>query len=128
MRLVKCSFIALMIALPVSSVFGEVLSVPKKNFSVTVHGRYGTHWVKVYKDGSNWICNTEAAPYFVAHGNPLKEFQWKNYPISPDPGNCRDLVTIEDRLQAENKTTQGCLDQLRLKKLVDLLDRRCRAE
>jgi hypothetical protein len=104
------------------------LSVPKKNFAVTVRGKYGTRWVKVYKDGSDWICNTEAVPYFVARGNPLKDFEWKKFQNFSDPGDCRDLVIIDDRLQTEHKTVKGCLDQTALKSLVNVLDERCRAE
>lgn len=109
----------------------ELPKIPPAHFSMRIHGRSSERVVIVYRDQKDWICATESLAYFVARENPLAGLDWtalaKDAKAHP-PVNCRDQVTIEDKLSQGHAPLTSCLKTPSFSALNHRLNQLCRAE
>jgi hypothetical protein len=106
---------------------GSSISVPERNFTIEVQGKYGSQWIKIYKDKTTWACQTSDLPYFEPKGNPLNDLDWKKLATESEhtPADCRDRVLIFDTLEKTRRKIATCSNLPETKRWLDVMFRRC---
>lgn len=115
--LASCSFLA----------YASESNIPRKNFTIEVHGKYSDRWFKVYKEKNHWICQTQDISYFEMEGDPLKGLNWKRLSLEANQADpqCRDQVSISNSLGNETKKIVSCFDLPQMRIWVNSISRRC---
>ena len=118
---------AILMAFGVDVAAAVKLDIPKENFLLSHHGKYGEQWVRVFQKDKRWVCQTESMPYFETADNPLSQLDWKDLKNHESKQtDCRDRIQMTDHLAKPFRSFEGCLSDSSVKMIVDSIDRHCR--
>ena len=106
------------------------IKVPKRAFFMNIEGKYGRQWIRYFKEGNKWICQTESMPYAETKRAPLTKDDLsplKKALRRPEKNIvCKDYVTIVNSLSKSSKNYWGCKKDKIFHGIVQKLNRVCR--